>query len=680
MNIQRRDTFARIKNYIKEDPFILIIALFFVIFSIYWSYISIMKFYALHASIFDLGLAMQNAWNFMYHPLQFNQNMILWVIFPVFLPQSFPLILTFQAIFITLGVFPLYGIAKHFLNAKLPAFFISLSYLFYPYLAGMYWFDFHYQALFPTFFLIGYYLYLKEKYKSSFVLFILAGLTRYPYIFFIVLLSFLMIIESIYKMKYKKEDFNIKRLKFEALLFFAAFIVFILSYIGEAGNATIAESMMGNAHFTGGSIFSLLDYKLFVLYILFIPLLLLPLLSRRFIVMLLPFIFVLFSANYWAYLFPSFLHLQYGPLIVPFLYLGTIDAISRIFEKKDYKKEKKFTKQLKCAFSDKRVKVSATILILMLLFAIVYQPYGPLNKYSMTNFDVSQNTSVNWTTFNNLERIVSLIPKNDPYVLTQNNIPEIYPRIPPGQSYSNVMDIQFMDFFDNITADNHYINTSSGPVNMRIDYVLADLKSPSYLSTTPSMYDFMSILYGSGKYGIVGEASGFVLLERNYKGPIKYYVPTTYIYDYNDLYPGNNTKLWNNALIANNTRNETLWSTPLINLPPGEYNVTIQVRSNSSLPSNLIKIQVKAFNVPLISSVTIKNISKDWENITLKFTLYNFYAFVQFSAYSVKWSGSLSIKSVIIHESKPFSEFGQFYPDKNALSLSENMEVGKDGV
>jgi len=178
-----------------------------------------MKFYALHAAIFDLGLAMQNAWAFIYYPLQFYPNMILWVIFPLFLPQSFSLILAFQAIFITMGVFPLYGIAKHFLNAKLPAFFISLSYLFYPYLAGMYWFDFHYQVLFPTFFLIGYYLYLKEKYKSSFVLFILAGLTRYPYIFFIVLLSFLMIIESIYKMKYKKEEFNIKRLKFEALLF-----------------------------------------------------------------------------------------------------------------------------------------------------------------------------------------------------------------------------------------------------------------------------------------------------------------------------------------------------------------------------------------------------------------------------------------------------------------------------
>ena len=78
-----------------------------------------------------------------------------------------------------------------------------------------------------------------------------------------------------------------------------------------------------------------------------------------------------------------------------------------------------------------------------------------------------------------------------------------------------------METHKNITADNHYINTSSGPTNVRIDYVLADLNSPLYLFKTPSMYDFMSVLYGSEKYGIVGETSGFVLLERNYTDPIK---------------------------------------------------------------------------------------------------------------------------------------------------------------
>jgi uncharacterized membrane protein len=678
MNVQKPGAFARIKNYIKADPFILVIALFFAIFAVYWSEVSILKFYALHASIFDLGLAMQNAWTFMYHPLLFYPNMILWVIFPVFLPQSFPLILAFQAIFITMGVFPVYGIAKHMLKAKLPAFFIALSYLLYPYLAGMYWFDFHYQALFPTLFLIGYYLYLKTRYKTAFVILILAGLTRYPYIFFIILLSFLMLIESGYLLKYKKSEFDSKRLRFEASLFFAAFIVFILSYIGEAGTATITQSMTGNAHFMGGLFFSGIDFKLFVLYILFIPLLGLPLFSRRFVLMLAPFIFVLFSANYWAYLFPDFLHLQYGPLIVPFLYLGTIDAIQRIFEKRDYKKEKKLLKRLKSVFSDPRVKVAATILIFMILFATVYQPYGPLNEYSMTNYDEAQNTAVNWTNFNNLEHIVSLVPKSDPYVLTQNNIPELYPRaLLPGTYYNSLMDLQFMDFSDNITASNHYLNTSSGLVNARIDYVLADLNSPLYLSTTPSMYDFTSILYGSEQYGIAGEASGFVLLERNYTGPIKYYAPLTTSYNYTQLYPGNDTRLWHGALVANNTQNETLWSTPAMNLPPGEYNVTIEVRSNSSLPSNLIKVQASAFGVPLISSVTVKSIASTWENITLKFILYNFYTSVKISAYSVHWSGSISVKNVVVHESVPFSRFGQFFAVNNDTMIAVTEAMGK---
>ncbi|MEM0136833.1 MAG: DUF2079 domain-containing protein [Thermoplasmata archaeon] len=134
----------------------------------------------------------------MHHPFQFYPNLILWVIFPVFIPQSFPLILAFQAAFITAGIFPIYGIAKHYLKLNSAAMLIAISYLLYPYLSGMYWFDFHYQALFLTIFLIVYYLFIKTRYKSAFILLILAGLTRYPYIFFIILLSFIIIIYNCY--------------------------------------------------------------------------------------------------------------------------------------------------------------------------------------------------------------------------------------------------------------------------------------------------------------------------------------------------------------------------------------------------------------------------------------------------------------------------------------------------
>ncbi|MGC8496834.1 MAG: DUF2079 domain-containing protein [Thermoplasmata archaeon] len=656
---------ARIKSYFKNDPLIIIIAIFFVIFSVYWANISILKFYALHATLFDLGLAMQNAWAFMYHPLQFYPNLILWVVFPVFIPQSFPLILAFQATFITAGIFPVYGIAKHFLKLKSAAMLIAISYLLYPYLSGMYWFDFHYQALFPTLFLIGYYLFIKTRYKSAFILLILAGITRYPYIFFIILLSFLIMLETLYDMRYKKPEFNIKTLRFAAVLFFASFIIFILSYIASSGTASISQSMTGNAHFMGGTFFYGIDFKLFVLYILFIPLFGLPLFSRRFVLMLAPFIFVLFSANYWAYMFPAFVHLQYGPLIVPFLYLGTIDAIARIFEHHENHDTKRFNR-FKSIVTAPRFKVAAAILVLMVLFAMVYQPYGPLNEYSMTNFDVAENTAVNWTTFNNLEHIVSIIPRSDPYVLTQNNIPEIYPRalLPEsyyGSYYNSVMDLQFMNFLNNITASNHYMNTSTGLVNARIDYVLADMNSPQYLSTTPSMYDFTSVLYGSGQYGIVGEASGFVLLKQHYAGPIQYYRPMSYNFNYTQISPGNISKIWHSTILSNSTLNGTMWTTPVMNLAPGAYNVTVQVRSNSSTSMTL---KATAFGVPMITEHTV-NVSGGWTNVTIQFYLYNFYTDVQITGYSLH--ASIMTKNVIVTETKPFSEFGQFFSVTNVM-------------
>ncbi|MEM4058751.1 MAG: DUF2079 domain-containing protein [Thermoplasmata archaeon] len=89
---------------------------------------------------------------FIHHLLQFYPNLILWVIFPVFIPQSFSLILAFQAAFIIAGIFPIYGIVRYYLKLKGAAMLIAISYLLYPYLSGMYWFDFHYQALFLTIF------------------------------------------------------------------------------------------------------------------------------------------------------------------------------------------------------------------------------------------------------------------------------------------------------------------------------------------------------------------------------------------------------------------------------------------------------------------------------------------------------------------------------------------------
>ncbi|MEM3592961.1 MAG: hypothetical protein QXW67_03665 [Candidatus Micrarchaeia archaeon] len=491
---------------------------------------------------------------------------------------------------------------------------------------------------------------LKNYFKNDPLIFIIA-------IFFIILLSFLIIIESLYNMRFKKPQFNINIMRFAAILFFAVFIIFILSYIASTGTTSISQSMTGNAHFMGGTFFLGINFKLFVLYILFIPLFGLPLFSRRFVLMLAPFIFVLFSANFLGYMFSAFVHLQDGPLIVPFLYLGAIDSIARIFEHHENGNTKLF-KRSKILITEPRFKVAAAILVLRGLFALVYNPYGPLNEYSMTNFDVAENTAVNWTTFNNLEHIVSLIPRSDPYVLTQNNTPEIYPRALIFSTYHNsVINIQDMNFLNNITANDHYFNTWSGLVNGRIDYVLADMNSPQYLSTTPSMYNFMSVLYGSGQYGIIGETLGFVLLKQNYTGLIKYYSPDNHYFSYAELNVNTSTKVWDYALASNDT-NWSLWFTAPLNTPLGIYNVTFQISANSTLFNT--KVKASAYRVLFIESQKISILPGSWTNITVKSILSNFYTSFQITGYGEHSNGSLMLRSINVQEIKPFPEFGKF--------------------
>ncbi|MCW1311537.1 MAG: DUF2079 domain-containing protein, partial [Candidatus Rehaiarchaeum fermentans] len=669
---QNKSMLLRLKNYFKNDPLIIIITIFFIIFTIYWSNISILKFYALNATVWDLGLAMQTAYTFMHHPLQFYGNLILWVIFPVFIPQNFPLILAFQAAFITAGIFPIYGIAKHYLKLNSAAMLIAISYLFYPYLSGMYWFDFHYQALFPTLFLIGYYLFIKTRYKSAFILLILAGLTRYPYIFFIILLSFIIMLESLYNMKFKKPQFNINTMRFATILFLVALIIFILSYIASTRTATILQSMTAQAHFKGATFYSNIDRKLFVLYILFIPLFGLPLFSRRFALMQVPFIIVLFFANFGPYLFPDFVHFQY----VPFLYLGAIDSIARIFEHHENSDTKLF-KKFKNLIMEQRFKVAATILVVTVLFALVYNPYGPLNQYSMTNFDVAENTAVNWTTFNNLEHIVNMIPKNDPYVLTQNNIPEIYPR---PLLYENTPITTFPYFFTNITVDTHYMRVASGHIyNVRIDYVLADIESPWYwVESHESMYNFTKLFYGSGEYGILAEAYPIVLLERDYTGPILYYVPFSEYFPYNEFILGSLTKTNNNYLYAQNISNYVpVWYGPYIYLGPGKYNITFQLETSNNSLSNTLKLDVSANSGQTIlasqkingSNFTVEN---KWTNITLSINVSNFIQKVEFRGFSSHWNGTIALKGVYVKQVAPSSRSQEFVELKKMMSLIPN--------
>jgi hypothetical protein len=91
----------------------------FIAYTTAWSYITIMRYLAMNANVFDLGLFMEYGWwvlhevhtfySFLYW---FSYNGIIYVVSPITLLDSYPAILIFQSAFIGFAVFPLYGIAS----------------------------------------------------------------------------------------------------------------------------------------------------------------------------------------------------------------------------------------------------------------------------------------------------------------------------------------------------------------------------------------------------------------------------------------------------------------------------------------------------------------------------------------------------------------------------------------
>lgn len=492
----------KFNNKLKSlNLYFLFLLILFVLFSVYFSYYALMRYYSLNADIFDLGVAMQHASDFITYKLtsfSIIWNPIIWIVFPLFIFKSYPLILVFQAVMVTFTAIPLYKIGEiKFKGDSQVALLISFSYILSPLLVGSYLYDFHFQALFPAFFVLGYYYLLKGKTKPAIVFFIFSGITRYPYMLFVILLSVVLIFQKIYNQNFLKQS-NSDGLRFKSLftlLFISTGIILfqfsMLTYITSGINSAISTSNVFLGSSLSNSLFLDFQRKLSTLLFLFGPLLLIPLLSRKFLILYFPYLFILASSNKYQFMLPAMPGLQYDSLIIPFLFLGLIDALTqnKCHKTKDLnlinhpKIPKSFLLNLKR-------KVVLTIFISSILFAAVYQPYGPLNNDAgQLDYHIAGFSHANFTEFNDLIKIIAYIPKSNPYVLVQYNLPQYYPAsLPYNFTFMNVA-----FFLYNLSLYKHYMllyeedTVIYGPqhpdppmINAKIDYILADINSSLY--------------------------------------------------------------------------------------------------------------------------------------------------------------------------------------------------------
>ena len=575
---------------INGDNFI-ILFFSFILFLMVWSIIVIGKFYSLHSNVFDLGFIMQRLWQpynvltpYFATYILFSSG-IQYVLSPLYFLHSFQALLLFQVLAIGVSCFPLYSISKKKLKSTEFALMISIAYLIYFPSSGILWFDVHFQAFFIPLFIFAYYFYINDHYYVATLLFVLSGTTRFPYMIFPFIFSIFELIDHKVSIKIgtqlspKKKSLLI--LFFTTAVFLAAGSYFDF-FVPQPSIIQTANTPL---------IVRLLLLGLTLIFILG-PLLFIPILKFKWFVMAIPlFALGLYSGNP-NYTYPLVMKLQYTSMVVPIIFLGLIeslaqpsDPVSRIKGSNRPSLMTKFSQyilKIRKKVVKKRRSFIVSILLLLIVGSVFYQPYSPVNIIDGIVYHPSQDVNFNTSNYNILMSLIHLIPPNNPYVIFQNDMPELLPR-PPADNlpflFSTYLstNVTLSDVYNNMFP---ILNTFGQAEFTKIDYLIAYTQSPQYYlqfnSKESTLPQLLSLMISSGKYGIVGEDMGFILVERNYSKPPKLYEPLILNIPFNLTNPSVGDTFHDLSTFRE--------SSTFVTLVPGNYTITyyISVTNNSN--------------------------------------------------------------------------------------------------
>ena len=669
----------KIGRWAREDRGTLVVLLGVLVYSGVWSFLTISRFYALHATVADLGDEMEGFWLFL-HPggAPASAYLLLAVEWPLYFllsplaaPESYPLLLVFQSLALGSGAIPLYVVARHHVRDRGPSLLLSLSYLIYFPLAGANWFDAHTEVLFIPLFLFGYAFYLKRWNRAAFLCLLLSGLTYFPYEAFVVLFSVLVSGKMVAHRHLTGEPWDHPRLRLVGALaaisafFLAAHYVFLTEWGGSQEIATFLHQ--GSVPIPAGSV-------ALTLALVLAPMLFLPLLSPRWLLFLTPYVALALTAGCGCYVFPYLFQLQYTALFVPFVFLGTIEGVALVTRGRgNPRTATPAPTPVLSRFGRSHPRragrhLTITILVATALMATVFEPYGPFNVAPGESFGLPGSIAINWTSYQQMQDVENLVPRSDPYVLMQNDMPGLLPR-PPGEEPL----VSDFPIWRNCTVydavhDSFPLLAGASRVETPIDYAVTDPTSSWFLSPDPavpgiSMYCFSQALYRSGQYGILAEEHGRLLLQRGYRERPRLYAPFT------QTYPATTLRSWGGGgtsadapISRSNVRDVVVWYGPYVNLPPGTYEARFQLESSDLSPTNRLTLYCTADNgiTNLCghgAAVTGANFTapdaSTW--VDLHLSLNDTYANVEFPGFAESWNGTISVESLQVLQTAPGS-------------------------
>jgi len=587
-----------------RNPHLIVLLAAVGVYSYYWSSVTVSKYYGLGASVYDLGLFMQHTWMFTqpesvalygtpslsgpigYLALVVDQP-IEFLLSPMALLGSYPAVLILQTVALGSAALPLYLVARRIIGSDFPALSLSIAFLLYVPLDGVNWFDAHFVAFFVPLFLWGFLFFLQRSFRLAALLLLAAGATEFPSVALVALFAATILLElALGKWRFGRV-FDPGRFKFAILLLVAAVVFFLYQFLflnSQLGAQSLAETIHTGG--SGGLAISSspipLTNRIEVIALILIPVLFLPLLSPRWLIMLVPIVYLVFGTTYFGYSYPTIFRTQYSATYIRFVFLGAVYGVqwlsnrysSSVPEVQSHlSRRRQYLRRLTRPSS-----VAVAVLIAGVSVGCLYAPYGPLNHLTGPIYSIP---TVNMSTFQSLEQLESLIPRSSPYVLFQNDMPGILPR---PLEYGDTPLVTGLGDWQNVTLYDAHVGSfpyklfNGTVVDARVDYAIDNPHNWGFtqMGNTPdnSMYYFVRALFGSGSYGILGEMNGMMVLERNYSGAPALYEPYSARYPATSLYLiATHSRPTSQVISGTNLQNATLWYGPYATLSPGAYRV-----------------------------------------------------------------------------------------------------------
>ncbi|WP_443369312.1 DUF2079 domain-containing protein [Cuniculiplasma sp. SKW4] len=518
-----KHNFQKFHAFLKENIIPLTISL---IFGSVFSIISYMRYLAFSQNVFDLGVNAALLYRVLQldflstpsNPYPIAMNKLIYIpigaVYALY-PKEW-IILFYQDFFLAFSGVLIYLISRLYRLSYYTSILVELLFFIYYPISGVYWFDFHFMAFFPTLFLTTFYLYKSGSSKWTFFA-VLTTITDFmaPVIIFLFIL--MEIVKKIRNgdrgVRFFKKEFAI--LALSVLIFSLPFLYYRTNFVNHYVNNITPITLYSNPFF-----------KLEFIIRSIIPLLFLPIVGIEYLLITFPYAIMVFFNNYLPY--ENLMFFQYPSLYAPFVFIAFIMAIKRMSSNKK--------------IGSKLRPILVSILLLNLFFFSFYTPIGDLYTHNYDNeviypwvtgsqsFYETYEKVAPTKTDAELMKIVSLVPKGSS-IFIQGNFPQFaqgYNYICPGQ------------------------NPSGGPP----DYIITDpynyhfLKPIDYNGTILTYYKQVNRYLENYSYGTYAYYDGAYLFKLGYTGKPLIYGNTSYGLTLSDFHFHNNTYLGNIFLIS----------------------------------------------------------------------------------------------------------------------------------